>query len=250
MRSRLVVALLVALLAALAGAVYVLYFRGPPRTEWRIGDYHFYVPRLPGQRARAMHTIFLERHGVTLTAGVDDSTRDVSSVVQGSHRERVVVPAFHGSDAAWRAFVACMRQRYAPFDVALVESRPAVRGYILVAVGGTPDLVGAHGNVTGLAPYNGDPIEDAVVFVFSRAVHESLDVMCDTAAMETAHAYGLDHEYNCRDPMTYLPSCGPRSFQDVDASCGEQRRRRCQDGAQTQNSYRRLLSALGPAPQP
>jgi hypothetical protein len=196
-----------------------------------------------------MHTIFMERHGATLAAGIDDSVRNVSSVALGSHRERVTVPAYRGSDAAWNALVRCMRQRYAAFDVRVVEQRPTLRGYILVVVGGTPDLLGAHANVTGLAPFNGDPIEDAVVFVFARAMHESLAPTCDTAAMETAHAYGLDHEYNCHDPMTYLPACGARGFQDTDSPCGEQRQRRCQDGHATQNSFRRLLEALGPAPE-
>jgi hypothetical protein len=193
-----------------------------------------------------MHTIYLERHGITLTAGNDDSTENHSSVLSGSHRAAVAVPPFAGKDTAWRAFVDCFRAKYAPFDVEVVEARPRERGYILVAVGGTPSLLGLAPTTTGVAPFDSEVVEDAVVFVFSHVVRENPTLMCDTAAMETAHAYGLDHEFLCRDPMTYLPPCGLKAFQNVDARCGEKGVRNCENGKPTQNSYQRLLAVLGP----
>ena len=66
-------------------------------------------------------------------------------------------------------------------------------------------------------------------------------------AIRNAHAYGLDHGYLCKDTMTYLSGCGNKSFVDKDVRCGEKKARDCADGKPTQNSYRRLLSVLGPA---
>ena len=63
--------------------------------------------------------------------------------------------------------------------------------------------------------------------------------------MEVAHAYGLDHGYSCNDVMTDLPRCRARTFTDQDVRCGETKRRNCEGGEPTQNSYRRLLQVLG-----
>ena len=102
--------------------------------------------------------------------------------------------------------------------------------------------------LTGLAPFNGEPIEDAIVFVFSHALRRNVRKVCETAAMEIAHAYGLDHAIHCRDLMSYKRPCGRRRFLDEAIPCGEHHARPCKDGSPTQNSHRVLLEALGPAP--
>ena len=71
--------------------------------------------------------------------------------------------------------------------------------------------------------------------------------MCETASMELAHAFGLDHAYDCAEVMSYLPRCGPRRFVDRETPCGEHAPRLCVRGAATQNSHRYLLQLLGPA---
>ncbi len=63
--------------------------------------------------------------------------------------------------------------------------------------------------------------------------------------MEIAHAYGLDHEYLCKDVMTYLRGCGSKSFVDAEAPCGESKKRHCEGGSPTQNSFKRLVDVLG-----
>jgi hypothetical protein len=99
-----------------------------------------------------------------------------------------------------------------------------------------------------MAPFNGGVIPRAVVFAFAAEVRHEVRATCETIAMEVAHAYGLDHEYLCKDVMTYLGGCGSKSFVDKAAPCGEKKRRPCHDGAATQNSYRRLLEVLGARP--
>jgi hypothetical protein len=64
---------------------------------------------------------------------------------------------------------------------------------------------------------------------------------------ESAHAWGLDHEYKCDDPMTYLNWCGNVQFQDGDYPCGEYSERACSCGGATQNSYQHIMGIFGPS---
>ena len=100
----------------------------------------------------------------------------------------------------------------------------------------------------GLAPLGDGPIHDAVVFVFASTLKLKTQALCETAAQEIGHAYGLDHVMVCKDPMTYLTGCGAKTFQDVDAPCGERDARACADGGATQNSHQHLLDVLGARP--
>src|SRR5262249_60972693 len=70
---------------------------------------------------------------------------------------------------------------------------------------------------------------------------------------ETAHAWGLDHEYDCTDPMTYLPACGgQRFFRNKDSKCGTDAPGdcncdgQCQNSGPTQNSHQRIVGVFGP----
>ena len=61
------------------------------------------------------------------------------------------------------------------------------------------------------------------------------------------HAWGLEHEFKCEDPMTYLYGCGEKSFQDGDYPCGEYEARACECGGASQNAYQYILDLFGPA---
>lgn len=218
-------------------------------------DLHVLLPRLGG--GTAMHTIYLNREGAMLVGGEDDSAHNVSSIVRNTAKGTAHLPAFQGTPQAWAAIAACIRQKFAPFDVSIVEERPVTGRYIMAVLGGTPDDLGpiADGHdathhqhdVLGLAPFSGQLVADAVVLIFSRRMREGVGATCETAGMEIAHAYGLDHERNCRDLMSYLPPCGSRTFVNTAARCGELADRACEGGTDTQNSYAKLLAALGPA---
>lgn len=200
--------------------------------------------------------IYLNREGGILAAGTDNSSRNVSSVVEAADLEQFEVEAFRGSAARWDRTVACIRDQFSAFNVDVVEHRPVDGPYVMVMIGGQPgDLARATGHdasraarLRGIAPLGRVPIHGAVVFVFSRSMDETTRIVCETAAQEIGHAYGLDHVLSCRDPMTHLPSCGLRSFQDQDSPCGEQEARACVSGQPTQNSHRYLLDILGPRP--
>ena len=70
-------------------------------------------------------------------------------------------------------------------------------------------------------------------------------IICETAGQETAHAFGLDHEFLCQDPMTYLVGCGAKSFQDEYVPCGEFQPRECNCGTPTQNSVQSMYQLFG-----
>ena len=251
--------------AALGGAAVLLLQRmeldgvadahaaAAPDSEVQPGVSSVRVARRVLEPGKPSKIIYLNREGVELTGGPDDALFNVSSIVAGAPSGRASIPAFAGSAARWNAIAKCIRGKFAPFGVRVVERRPIDAEYMMVVLGGTPADLGylpkdghGHAHAIGLAPFNGEAIPNAVVFVFTRSLRESLQNSCEAAGMEIAHAYGLDHARNCRDLMTYVPRCGARRFLDQDIPCGEHKARPCEGGATTQNSYRHLLRLLGP----
>jgi hypothetical protein len=198
---------------------------------------------------RPSKIIYLERHSVALSPGEDDAATGRSSILASAKAKLTMSKAWTGGDARWKSLLACEQKMFAPFDVVVTDERPADSNFLMVVVGGTPDDVGITGarHVTGLAPFNGNVIPRAIVFGFAKATNNDVRQTCETIAMEVAHAYGLDHEYLCKDVMTYLTGCGAKSFVDADASCGEAKKRGCEGGGKTQNSYRQLVHVLGAA---
>lgn len=190
-------------------------------------------------------TLYINFDGATLSPGWDNATADMSSLVWSQGLESLTVPAFERGASARDEIIQCIEDGYAPFAVDVVAERPARGKYIMVLVGGSNDMLGYHGSTSGVSPFTGEYIDDAVVFVFAESVSNRSRAICETAVHESGHALGLDHAYVCEDPMSYLYGCGPKSFQDVDAYCGEYEERACEGGAETQNSYRYLASTFG-----
>src|SRR5690606_19334412 len=109
---------------------------------------------------------------------------------------------------------------------------------------------GLPNGVGGVAPidtFQCNIIPRAVVYVFSGALPNNAQVLCEVAAQEIAHALSLDHELLCEDPMTYLSGCGAKTFQDRAAQCGEFSPRQCDCGRPSQNSVQILYDKLGPS---
>lgn len=192
--------------------------------------------------------IFVNRDELMVSGGYDNAHGDHTQLIdRGDSR---VVPGFRGSKRNWRQIMSCVRRKFKDFDVEVTDKRPDSRGYIMVHVGGQPrDLFGRKRmGMGGVAPFNGDVISNVIVFAFSRTLDERTEVVCDTIAHEVGHVYGLDHSYRCSDIMTYLHGCKKR-FVDAVVRCGENKRRDCDNGHASQNSFRRLLDVLGPRKQ-
>lgn len=190
-------------------------------------------------------TVYLERGGGTLHAGWDDGDAGTSSLLAGQGIDRLTVPAYRGSDDAWTRTVACVRDRYAAFDVDVVDRRPASGRYVTIMIGGQPSMIGYPRSVSGVAPYNGRVIAGAIAFVFSDLLGNRVTAVCESTAHEMGHVLGLDHTHHCEDLMSYLHGCGEKRFVDESVACGEYGERRCSNGDRAQNSYRRLASLVG-----
>jgi len=212
---------------ALAGQAHA----GRPR-----GTYRWAGDEIGGvARGHHSNVIFLNRceGGCVITPGDEDSRHDTSIIPD----QTSFIDEFPYGDQAWDALVGCVEEIYAPFDIVITEVDPGSQSHFEAIVAGDPSDLGQPGNVGGIAPFScGGVINNAISFSFA-AVYEDMRALCETVAQETSHAFGLDHELLCEDPMTYLTGCGEKTFRDQDAPCGEDEARPCTCGGSTQNSY-------------
>jgi len=191
--------------------------------------------------------IYLNKNGVTLSPGDNDSRLNRSSIVTAT----TAIPAWNVSSTTWSETVTCMRELFQRFDVQIVDTDPGNVPHMEAVFGGSPTQLGLPTNVAGVSPFTTDCaiIENSIVFTFSGAFTFTSREACEIMAQEVAHSYGLDHELLASDPMTYLTYTGNRAFQDQLASCGESTARVCGINGSTcrqqQNSVALLRERLG-----
>ncbi len=220
-------------------------------------------------RAQVAQRIYVERcvGGCTLRMGVTDARTNTTMLLQTATATVSEFASRAGrtgaaADAEWDAIVQCMKDVYSPYDVEVTDVRPGGgASYHLAIVAGEPGEAGRTADVLGVAPLANDcsALDNAVSLSFANAhgspsVAARIQSICWTAAQESAHAFGLDHEYAfldgnrsaCTDPMTYRTDCGgEKFFRNEAASCGENVMRACRCGG-SQNSHSKLLSVFGP----
>lgn len=216
------------------------------------GDVMLVAP--PSHPAAAAHTIYLNRcaGGCTVRPGDNDATTDHSSLISQTSS----LTPFKYSDATWNAVVDCVKEVYAPYDVQIVETEPAAsEDYIEAMVAGTPDEIGQSNTTLGYSPMAADcsPQVRWISFVLANIHQDNALNICATVAHETGHVYGLDHTYDCKDPMTYLTGCGQKFFLDLPMDCGEfDGPRPCKCDRTTENTHVLLTNEIGvgtlPAP--
>jgi hypothetical protein len=161
------------------------------------------------------------------------------------------------ADSDWAGVVKCMQEVYSPYNIVVSdEAPPAGTLFNMAVIAGKPQNIGFGADILGIAPLANDCSAQANVISFSFANHHGPDArvlnICWTAAQESAHAFGLDHEYMfsdgnsaCSDPMTYRTDCGGQKFfRNKRATCGEMAARACKCNS-TQNSHQQLLGIFG-----
>lgn len=165
------------------------------------------------------------------------------------------------ADAEWAEVVQCMKEVYSPFNVQITDVRPTSGNFHMAIIAGSPGEIGLDDNILGVAPLAGNcsPIDNVISFSFanihppSTATSNRVYNLCWTAAQESAHAFGLDHEFSyldnrsaCNDPMTYRNDCGGQKFfRNEKALCGETSARACKCTG-NQNSHEKLEATFGP----
>jgi len=202
--------------------------------------------------APSSNVIFLHRcppTGCLVHSGaMDDSRTDTSSIADpGDH----VLSAFKESTMVWDAAVQCVKDTYAPFNITITDVDPGNVPHFEEMVGGTPDqLLSGFGQAGGIAPFDCGEIPNGLSFTFDVWGSDPSE-LCWTIAQETAHTFGLEHEFSAKDPMTYIQGYLPKRFQWEDAACGTNGPGQCQCPHASQNSYRSILQLFGVgAPSP
>lgn len=193
-------------------------------------------------------TLYLDRDGGTLAPGHTNSQANTTTLVD----QVSTIAGWDTDDATWAETVACVRAMWSPFDVEITEIDPgAATPHIQVHIGGSPTSIGFPSKIGGVSPMAIDcsVVEHSIVFVFPQNLRDDPQTVCEVIGQEVGHSYGLDHELEPADPMTYLPFAGDRTFRDKTAACGESSPRPCGIGGHTcsatQNSFRMLLDRLG-----
>ncbi|MCC7384099.1 MAG: hypothetical protein IT384_19810 [Deltaproteobacteria bacterium] len=207
------------------------------------------LPLGAGTGTAATPILFLNRcaGGCFVEPGRDDSRTNRSSIPAWP----VELPEFPWGDDVWQQTLRCVQRLYAPFELTVTDVDPGpLVPHFEEFVAGHAALIGQPGFVGGIAPFACGVVENGVSFTFGGAIGPHPEELCTTIGQESGHAFGLDHERLCDDPMTYLSPCGPKRFQRVDAPCGEEENRPCYCGESFQNSYLTLLAAFGPRREP
>ncbi|HEY1553350.1 MAG TPA: MYXO-CTERM sorting domain-containing protein [Kofleriaceae bacterium] len=202
----------------------------------------------PVKFTQVSHIIYLNNclpSGCDVSPGFDDSLTQHSSIPQQpSHLD-----AWAWGPESWNQLVQCVQSMYAPFQVTVtdVDPGPSVPHFEEIVAGiDTEVQIEGAGGVAPFIPCDGQLQDNVISFVFASETSD-LDFLCWAAAQETSHVFGLDHEMNALDPMTYLsPPEKKQGFQNTDTPCGEYADRTCWCGNPTQNTAQYLADTFGP----
>jgi len=197
----------------------------------------------------AAWVIYLNRDGGRFDPGwPDDSRMNRSSVLSATLGRSADLGPYPYGDASWNQVLDCVRDLYADFDVYVTDEDPGDTPHMETVVSGAPGDIGLPPSVGGIAPSGCEPIPNSVQYVFPETYGPGGEQgICEATGQETAHSFGLDHEYWCPDVMTYLFDCYEnKTFVDEDHPCGEYGPRGCSCGNAQQNSYQWLLDVIGP----
>ena len=62
--------------------------------------------------------------------------------MSASGLEYATVPPFAGTGRRWRDIVKCVRSKFEPYDIQVVDKRPVGDDYVMAVLGGRPSLLG------------------------------------------------------------------------------------------------------------
>jgi hypothetical protein len=202
------------------------------------------APHTPG----TTRVVYMNRAARSYVAGIDDAQAGSSSVLSSQGVDAATLGGFQQGDTAWQGLVSCVRDQFAAFDIAITDVRPVEPGYVEAHFGGKGPEIGITTGSSGIAPIDNQHcgvVESGIVFIFSDLFGDDLRSVCEIGAHEVGHVFSLDHEFRCKDPMTYVEGCGEKDFQPMDTPCGENGPRACICGRPSQNSVSILYSQLG-----
>ncbi len=202
----------------------------------------------PGSALAQPVVLYINRDGGAFTPGEpNDSRTNISSVP----KRTVQVDPWQVDEDSWQELLTCVGELFAPFDIALTDVDPGDEPHVEAVIGSDPGAFELLPTVAGVSPFlsNCGIIDNSIVFVYPSVVGDDPRRLCETVAQEVAHSFGLDHQYLCEDPMTYLTGCGDKQFLFQESVCGEFEPRDCKC-SRAQNSARMLLDRVGRSERP
>ncbi|MCH9680848.1 MAG: hypothetical protein K0V04_05395, partial [Deltaproteobacteria bacterium] len=216
----------------------------PRGTYVRVYDVPLLDKPTPQEGGIPPHILFLQRceGGLDLSPGSGGSVANESTIIMGD----VSLPPYPFGDESWDQVVATSQLIFSPFNIEVTDVDPGDVPHDEAVVCGSAEDAGFPG-AGGVAPFTCGIIENPITFTFPQTLGDNPQLIAEVIGQEAAHAWGLDHEFLCEDPMTYLSGCGSKTFQDIDAECGEFEARPCDCTPDTQNSFQLILEAFGPA---
>jgi MYXO-CTERM domain-containing protein len=181
--------------------------------------------------------------GCTVTPGTDSSLTDRSSIPETT----VVLDPYNHSQAHWDMLVACVKKTFEPFTIEVVTANPgSTVPHFEVMIGCSDTQLHPQLSAGGVAPYVscGAQRSNGLSFVFPTTTSD-LEYLCGAVVQEATHVWGLDHELDAKDPMTYLQLGSLKRFQNNSADCGESTPRSCRCGGPKQNSFKYMIDTFG-----
>ena len=146
------------------------------------------------------HLIYLNNckpNGCVVHPGNDNAVTHTSSIPN----QQSTVTAFAFSDDTFGRTVGCLRAAFARYDVSITTVDPGQLPRREMMIAGSPQDIGMPGGTDGVAPFTGQPIDNAIAYTFANTVGDDPDGLCWTAANQLGHLYGLDNEHYCPDLM-------------------------------------------------
>ncbi len=215
-----------------------------PRASYLVIDHEALPPPDVIEHGGAPTIFFINKNGGTYSPGNNDARTNRSSIVN----QTSTIAPWNVSTTGWNTIKSCMQDLFARWNVTITDVDPGnSTPHYEIVIAGRPQNVGMDAGVGGVSPFtsNCSVIPNSIVYAFAEVYGTAYRDICETAAQEVAHSFGLDHENLCADPMTYRTGCGNKSFQNVAANCGEYSNRACYCGGNTQNSVAMLDARLG-----
>jgi len=193
------------------------------------------------------HILFLNRAGGTYyPSETNDSSTNSTSMLEA---EATLAP-YPYTDASWSAIVDCVRDKYAPFDIAVTDVDPGDTPHFEVAlVDNTSTDLGYPAGAQNLAVFDCAPIWSGIGFVLLSGLEDDPAYDCWLTAKTSSFLLGLDNTIYCEDITSQRFDCPveDKEFVDYYGQCGETGPRSCHCGGQFQNSYKKLVAILGEA---